>query len=137
VQAWMDGRHHRDVDIAPARGLDLVRGTRLGLRRAGIAVEKKRAFGEAWQSGYGGFVRLVGGNDGKHRLGACHRLGRARSAEHTRRRIIASLCRPHPGIGRIGFDVVSANARSEIRVGTPASQKSPRGLTEAKKCDGA
>ena len=84
MQARMDRRHHGDVDITPARGLDLLRGARLGLRRAGIAVEKERAFGEAWQSRDRGFVRLVGGDDGKDRLGACHRLGRGRSAEHLR-----------------------------------------------------
>ena len=99
MQARMDRRHHRDVDIAPARGLDVLRAAQLGLRRAGIAVEKERAFGEPWQSRYRGFVRLVGGDDGKHRLGACHRLGRGRSAEHLRRRIVGSLRRPHSGLG--------------------------------------
>ena len=95
MQARMDRRHHRDVDIASARGLDLLRGARLGLRRAGIAVEKERAFGEARQSRERGFVRLIGGDDGEHRLGARDRLGRGRSAEHLRRRIIGSLRRPH------------------------------------------
>ena len=95
----MDRRHYRHVDIKPARRLDVLRSARLGLRRAGITIEKERAFGEAWKSRYCSFVRLVGGDDGKDRLGACQRLGRGRSAEHVRRRIIGSLGRPHFGIG--------------------------------------
>ena len=137
VQARMDRRHHRDVDIAAARGLDVMSGARLGLRRAGIAVEKERAFGETWQSRHRRFVRLVGGDDGKDGLGARHRLGRGRSAKHFRRRIVRSLRSPHFGIGRIGLDVVGANARLEVRIGAPAIEKGMRGFAEAQKGDRA
>ena len=59
MQARMDRRHHRDVDIAPARGLDVLRAAQLGLRRAGIAVEEEGAFAEPRQSRFRGFVGLV------------------------------------------------------------------------------
>ena len=101
MQAWIDGRHDGHVDITSARGLDLLRSARLGLRRAGIAVEKECAVGEARQRRYRGFVRLVGGDDGKDCLGARQRLRRGRSAEHLRRRVIGSLRRPHFGIGEL------------------------------------
>ena len=133
----MDRRHHRDVDIMSARGLDLLSGAGLGLRRAGIAVEEERAFGEAGQSRDRRFVRLVGGDDGKDRFGPRHRLGRGRSAEHLRCRIIGPLRSPHFGIGRVGLDVIGANARLEVRVAAPAGEKGLRSLAEAEKGDGA
>ena len=60
----------------------------LGLRRARIAIEKQGALGQAWQGCDRRFVRLVGCDDGKHRLGPGDRFGRGRSAENARRRAI-------------------------------------------------
>ncbi len=78
VQARMDRRHHRDVDVAPARRLDRARRARLGLRRAGIAVEEEGAGGEARQRGERRGVGLIGGDDGEDQL-ARRRPLRARS----------------------------------------------------------
>ena len=137
VQARMNRRHHRDVDIASARGFHLPSGARLGLRRAGIAIEKQGASLEAWQRGDRRFVRLVGGDDGEHRLRPGDRLGRARSAEHFRRRIVGALRRPNLRVRQIGLDIVGANARLEIRVGAPAVEEGARGLAKTEKGDRA
>jgi hypothetical protein len=95
----MDGRHHGDVDIAPASPFDPFGRAQLRLRRAGIAVEKERAFGKSWQRRDRGFVRLIGGDDGKYRLRAGDGFGRARGAEHVRCDIIGSLRGSHFGVG--------------------------------------
>ena len=137
MQARMDRRHHRDVDIASARRLNLLSRARLGLRRAGIAVEKERAFREAGQRGKRRLMRLIGGDDREHRLGPRDRLGRGRGAEHLRRGIVGSLRRAHLRVGRIGLDVVGADARLEARLGAPAVEKRVRRLAEAEKGDGA
>ena len=137
VQARMDRRHHGDVDIASARGLDFLRGARLGLRSAGIAIEEERALGETWQSRDRRFMRLVGGDDGKDRLGPRDRFGRGRRAQNLRGGIIGSLRSPHFGIGRVGLDIIGANARLEVRVGSPAREEGLRRLAEAEKGDGA
>ncbi len=137
MQARMNRRHHGDVDIPSARGLDLLRGARLSLRGAGIAIEEERAFREARQRRHRGFVRLIGGDDGEHRLRARDRLGRGRSAKHLRRRVVGSLRRSDGVIGRIGLDVVRANARLEVWVGAPAIEEGAGRLAEAEKSDGA
>ena len=137
VQARMNRRHHGDVDIASARRLDLLRSARLGLRRAGVAIEEQGASLEARQRGDRRLVRLIGGDDGEHRLRPGDRLGRARSAEHFRRRIVRSLSRAHLRLRRIGLDVVGANAPLEIRIGSPAVEEGARRLAKAEKGDGA
>src|SRR6185437_11368801 len=101
------------------------------------AIEEQRAPREARQGGDRGLVRLVGGDEGEHRSGAFYRLGRGRSAEHVRRRIVGSLRRAHLRVRRIGLDVVSANTRPELRVRAPAVEKGARRLAEAEKRDGA
>ena len=67
-------------------------------------------------------MRLVGGDDGEHRIGACHRLGRGRSAKHLRCRIVGSLRRPHSGIGRIRSCFVPAQMRA-LKSGLPYHQE--------------
>ena len=137
MEARVDRRHHRDVDIAPARRVDLGGGAGLGLRRARIAIEEERAFREAGQGRQRRLMRLIGGDDREHRLGPGQRLRRGRSADDIRRHIVGPLRRPDRGIGRIGLDVVNANARLEARVAAPAVEERARRLAEAKKCDGA
>ena len=48
---------------AVAGGVDLFGGSRLGLRRAGIAVEEQGSSGEPGQRRHRRFMRLVGGDD--------------------------------------------------------------------------
>jgi hypothetical protein len=107
------------------------------LRRAGIAIEKECAFGDSGKSRYCGFVRLVGRDDRKNGARACQRLGGGRSAEHLRRCIIGSLRGPHFGNWGVGLDVIGANARLEVGVGAPASEKGLSSLAKAKKGDRA
>ncbi len=45
VQSRVNRRHHRDVDVAPAGGVHLLRRALLRLRSAGIAVEEEDAPG--------------------------------------------------------------------------------------------
>ncbi len=137
VQARMNRRHHGDVDIASARGFHLPSRARLGLRRAGIAIEEQRSSRETWQRRHRRFVRLVGGDDREHRLRSGDRLGRARSAKHFRRRIVGALRRPNLRVRRIGLDVEGANAPLEIRIGSPAVEEGARRLAKAEKGDGA
>ncbi len=63
MQARMNRRHHRDIDIASASRLHRLSRARLGLRGAGVTIEEQRAFHEAWQRGHRRLVRLVGGDD--------------------------------------------------------------------------
>ena len=136
MQARMDRRHHGDVDIKSARRLDLLRGARLGLRRAGIAVEKERPFREARQGRYRGFVRLIGGDDGKDRLGACTASAavEAPSTSPPHSRLASRSALPNR---RVGLDVIGANAGLEVPVGAPAGEKGLRGLAKAEKGDRA
>ena len=101
MQARVDRRHHRDVDIAPAGRVDLYRRSRLGLRRAGVAVEEQRALRQARQRRQRGLVRLIGGDDGKDGLGARDRLRRARSPNHMGRDVIGAFGRSHLKVGEL------------------------------------
>ena len=70
MQTRVNRRHHRDVDIAPAGGVHLLRRALFRLRRAGIAVEEERALFDPRQRGDRRLVRLIGGDDRKDRVGA-------------------------------------------------------------------
>ena len=95
VQARMNRRHHRDVDVAPARGVHLLRRALLRLRRTGIAVEEKRAPFDAGQRRDSSLVRLIGGDDREDRIGARNGPGRGRRADHIGRDIVGAFSRPH------------------------------------------
>ena len=83
-------------------------------------------------------MRLIGGDDGEHRLGAGDRLGRGRCADDVRPPRSRPASPPAPaGIGRVGLDVVNANARREAGVGAPAVEKGARRLAETDEGDGA
>ena len=77
VQARMHGRHHGDIDITSARRFDRLGALGFGLRRAGIAIEEKRALLQPGRRGERRRMRLIGGDDGEHRVNPRDRLGRA------------------------------------------------------------
>ncbi len=112
VQPRLDRRHHRYIDIAPARRIEIPGGALLGLGRARVAVEKERAHREARQRGDRRFMRLIGGDDGKDDFGARDRLGRARRPDHAGCDIVGAHAGARFRIGRIDLDVVSGNPRS-------------------------
>ena len=137
VKARMDGRHHRHVDVTRPRGVDLFRRALFRLRRAGIAVEKERALGEARDRRDRRLVRLIGGDHGKDRPGALDRLGSGRGAEDVGPGVVGALALPHRGIGSIGLDVVGRDDGGEAGNGAPAGQKRLRGFAKTDERDRA
>jgi len=137
MQARMNRRHHRDVEVASARRGHVRSRAGLGLGRARIAVEEQRALRQSRQRRQRRLVRLIGGNDGDHRLSAGGRVGRARSADDVRRNVVRSLRRPHLWVGRIGLGVVGGYARLEAFIRAPAVEKGARRLPESEKRDRA
>ena len=137
MQPGMDRRHHRDVDIAPARRLDALRPSApwSAARRNCSRGRRRRPAGQA-ERGERRRMRLIGGDDGKDQL-ARPRPPRARFPRPQRRRcgIIGALAFAHGSLGRIGLDVVGDDARGEVRAASPALEERLRRLAEAEKSD--
>ncbi len=127
--------HHGDIDIAAAGGLDPRCRGRLGLRRAGIAIEDDGAFGQPGQGGERRLMRLVGGDDEEHGRRPGDSFGRARGADHVRQRIVGALAGANLDVRRIGLDVVGRDPGGESGFRAPAVEKGARGLAEADEGD--